>query len=181
MQPATQRIVVKLGGVLVLASAGYLGFLHQLEDGKQTQHVVYADALAGGIATACGGITKHTSPVPVVVGEYWSAEKCAEVSRMVTERTQLALLDCVHVRISQPVFDAFSSHAHNFGVAQTCASRALALVNAGRTAEGCDALAHAPDGKTPVWSYADGKYVRGLYNRRLAERAMCLRGLEPLT
>lgn len=43
-------------------------------------------------------------------------------------------------------------------------------------AESCNALAHGPDGK-PVWSYADGKFVRGLYNRHLAERALCLSGL----
>lgn len=93
---------------------------------------------------------------------------------MAAEKSQLRLLDCVRTRISQNTFDAFSSQAHNFGVAATCASRALELVNRGQLVAGCDALAHAQDGKTPVWSYADGKYLRGLYARRLDERALCL-------
>jgi hypothetical protein len=57
----------------------------------------------------------------------------------------------------------------------------VGLINAGRLLDGCNALAHAPDCKTPVWSYVtkpDGtkQFVRGLYNRRLAERDMCLSG-----
>lgn len=170
-----RQTVVRFGVPLVLASAGLMGFLHQWEDGGKTQHVVYADKLAKSLPTACGGITKHTSPVPVVVGEYWSDEKCAEVSRWVTERGQLNLLNCVRTKIGQNTFDALSSHAHNFGVPSTCASRALELINRGQLAPGCDALAHAPDGKTPVWSYAGGKFYRGLYNRRIAERALCLK------
>lgn len=169
------RIVVKFGVPLVLASAGLMAFLDQVEDGAQRQNVVYEDRLAG-VPTACRGITAAVSPVPVVVGDYWSNERCEEVSRMVVENTQLSLLDCMTRGVPQPVFDALSSHAHNFGVPQTCASRALGLINEGRTAEGCDALAHRPDG-TPAWSYVDGKYVRGLYKRRLRERQMCLRGV----
>lgn len=180
MSATKQQIVVRFGVPLLLASAGYLGFLHKWEDGGKTQHVVYADKLAGGLPTACGGITKHTSPVPVVVGEYWSEQKCAEVSAMVAAKGQLRLLDCIDVPVSQGTFDALSSHAHNLGTANTCASRALALINSGRLKEGCEAIAHAPDGK-PVWSYVtrpDGRkeFVRGLYLRRLAERDLCMKG-----
>lgn len=172
------QIVVRFGVPLVLASAGYLGFLHQWEDGGRTRNTVYADKLAGGLPTACGGVTKRTSPVPVVVGEYWSDEKCAEVAGLVAVKGQLRLLDCVRNAISQNTFDALSSHAHNFGVPSTCASRALELINRGQLAEGCRALAQAPDGR-PVWSYVkDGKggnkFVQGLYNRRLAEAKLCV-------
>ncbi len=177
---SAKKAVIRFGIPLVLASAGYLGFLHQREDGAETQHIVYADKLAGGLPTACGGITKHTSPVPVVVGDYWSDQKCAEVSAMVATKMQLRLLDCIDVPVGQNTFDALSSHAHNFGTANTCASRALGLINAGRLKEGCEAIAHAPNGK-PVWSYVtrpDGskQFVRGLYLRRLAERDLCLKG-----
>ena len=95
---------------------------------------------------------------------------------MVVSKGQLKLADCIDVAISQPIFDALSSHSHNFGVPNTCSSRAVGLINSGRVADGCNALAHGPDGK-PAWSYADGKFVRGLYNRRLAERALCLSGI----
>ncbi|MGZ9981567.1 lysozyme [Bordetella bronchiseptica] len=161
-------------GALALFSPALQSFLERWEGGRQ--NTVYADKLAGGLPTVCKGITKYTSPDPLVVGDYWSPERCAEVERLVVTKGQLSLADCVNVSINQPIFDALSSHSHNFGVPRTCASRAVGLINAGRMAEGCDALAHAPDG-TPVWSYANGKFVRGLYNRRRAERGLCLSGL----
>ncbi|MDF8361943.1 lysozyme [Achromobacter anxifer] len=161
-------------GVLALFSPELQQFLGRWEgDGQNT---AYADKLAKGLPTVCKGITKHTSPYPVVIGDYWSPERCAEVEEMVARNTQLALADCIAVVISQPIFDALSSHAHNFGTPSTCASRAVGLINSGRLVEGCNALAHAPNG-SPAWSYADGKFVRGLYNRRLAERALCLSGI----
>lgn len=172
--------VTKFGVVLTLASAGLLGFLNRWEGDDTT---VYADKLAGNLPTACGGVTKHTSPYPVIVGDVWSRERCDEVISMVTEKTQLKLLDCFKVRINQGQFDAFSSHAHNFGVASTCASRAMGLTNAGRPLEGCDALSRTPSGE-PNWSFVtvlvngveQKKFVRGLHARRLAETEMCKRG-----
>ncbi|WP_169512552.1 lysozyme [Bordetella avium] len=183
MQPG-QRIkggaaALVASGVLILASAGLMGFLGRWEG--EGQHVVYADKLAGGLPTVCKGITKHTSPYPVVVGDYWSPDRCEEVERMVVAKGQLKLADCIQVHVSQPIFDALSSHAHNVGTAATCASRAVGLINHGRVTEGCDALANAPDGQ-PVWSYITDKqgrkvFVQGLRNRRLAERELCLSGL----
>ena len=163
-------------GVLVLCSGALTAFLGTWEGNGQ--NVVYADNLARGLPTVCKGITKYTSPVPVVVGEYWSEARCAEVESLVVQKGQLALADCLtNQQISQNTFDALSSHAHNVGIANTCASRAVGLINAGRIADGCRALAWAPDGK-PVWAYvtdAQGRkvFVPGLYNRRRAEAELC--------
>jgi GH24 family phage-related lysozyme (muramidase) len=170
------QTILRYGAPLVIASAGVLGFIGFWEDGGRPQPIVYADPFVG-IPTACGGITHHTSPVPVVVGEFWSQEKCEEIKRMVVAGTQLRLIDCITRPVPQKVFDALSSHAHNFGFPSTCASRAVGLINAGRMEEGCDAIAHSPDGN-PVWSYVVTTYVRGLYRRRLGERQMCLTGLK---
>ena len=174
------RTVTKFGVVLTIGSAALMAFLDRWETDHKAPGRVYADKLAGGLPTVCKGITKHVSPYPVVVGDWWSDERCAEVERMVTERTQLRLLDCFKVRINQQQFDAFTSHAHNFGVGATCASRAVGLTNAGRPLEGCTALSQSPSGH-PVWSFvtdAQGNkvFVRGLYNRRKAETELCLRG-----
>ena len=165
-------------GVLVLCSGALTAFLGTWEgDG---QNVVYADNLARGLPTVCKGVTKHTSPVPVVVGEYWSDARCAEVEKLVVQKGQLTLADCLtNQQISQNTFDALSSHAHNVGTANTCASRAVGLINAGRIADGCSALAWAQDGK-PVWAYVtlpNGRkqFVQGLHNRRLAEMELCLK------
>lgn len=165
-------------GALALFSPQLQTFLGKWEgDGQNT---VYADKLAGGLPTVCKGITKHTSPAPVIIGDYWSDERCEEVERMVVSKGQLKLADCLHRPISQNTFDALSSHSHNFGVPSTCASRAVGLINAGRLVEGCKALAWAQDGKTPVWAFVtDSKgnkvFVQGLHNRRRAEAELCAR------
>ncbi|MQT84972.1 lysozyme [Pseudomonas sp. FSL R10-2964] len=165
-------------GVLVLCSGALTAFLGTWEGNGQ--NVVYADNLARGLPTVCKGITKHTSSVPVVVGDYWSDARCAEVESLVISKGQLALADCLtNQAIGQNTFDALSSHGHNLGVPSTCASRAVGLINAGRIAEGCKALAWAQDGK-PVWAYVtlpNGRkqFVQGLHNRRLAEMELCLK------
>ena len=160
-------------GAIAIASAGLIAFLGTWEGNGQNE--VYADKLARDIPTVCKGITRHTSPYPVVIGDYWSDAKCEEVERLVISKTQLTLSDCIkNESISQNTFDALSSHAHNFGVAQTCASRALGLINSGKIKEGCRALAYGPKGE-PVWSYANGKFYRGLHRRRIAEMELCLK------
>ncbi len=166
-------------GALAVFSPTLQSFLGKWEG--ERQNMVYADKLAGGLPTVCKGITKYTSPELVVVGDYWSPERCEQVERLVASKGQLKLAACIDVVISQPIFDALSSHAHNVGTPSTCASRAVGLINAGRLADGCKALANAPDG-SPVWSYvtgADGRkvFVPGLYSRRLDEVKLCLSGL----
>ncbi|SFX92499.1 MULTISPECIES: lysozyme [unclassified Pseudomonas] len=166
-------------GALALASAPLVVFLGTWEG--HGQNTVYADKLAGGLPTVCKGITRHTSPFPVVVGDYWSDARCAEVEQLVISKGQLQLADCItNQDVGQNTFDALSSHGHNVGTPGTCASRAVGLINAGRIAEGCRALAWAPDGKTPVWAFvtdAQGRkrFIQGLHNRRLAEMELCLK------
>lgn len=163
-------------GALVLASSTLTAFLGKWEG--EGQNVVYADKLARDLPTVCKGITKYTSPYPVVVGDYWSDARCAEVEKLVVSRGQLELADCItNPNIRQNTLDALSSHGHNVGNPNTCASRAVALINAGRIAEGCKALAWGSDGR-PVWAYvtdAKGRkiFVPGLHARRRAEAELC--------
>jgi len=164
-------------GAIALCSSGLFMFLGTWEGNGQ--NVVYADKLARGLPTVCKGITRHTSPYPVVIGDYWSDTRCDQVEQIVIEKGQLQLADCItNQQVGQNTFDALSSHAHNFGVPSTCASRAVGLVNAGRIADGCKAIAWGPDGKTPVWAFvtdAQGRkqFVRGLHARRVAEAELC--------
>ena len=168
-------------GAIALCSSTLVVFLGTWEGNGQ--NTVYADKLAHGLPTVCKGITRHTSPYPVVVGDYWSDARCNEVEQLVISKGQLQLADCItNQDVGQNTFDALSSHGHNFGTASTCASRAVGLINAGRIAEGCNALAWAADGKTPVWAYvtdAQGRktFIPGLHARRLAEAKLCRAGL----
>lgn len=166
-------------GALTLYSDGLNGMLSRWEG--EGQNVVYADKLAGGLPTVCRGLTPHTVSEPLVVGDYWSPEKCAEIERKIVEQGQIALADCLPETIKQGAFDAASDHGHHFGNPSTCASRAVGLMWDGKWAEACDAFAHAPSGRA-VWSYItlpDGshKFVRGLYNRALDRRRLCLSDL----
>lgn len=188
------KSVLRFGIPLVLGGGAYVTYISGYEDGPakrdgrpQFKNVVYADALAAGLPTACLGLTRGASPVPVVLGDYWSDEQCMAVGSQVLAKGQAKVLDCIKVPVTQPVLDAFSSHGHNNGEPSTCASRAMGLLNARRYEEACNALAHAPSG-TPVWSYTktggrnakgewEYRFVQGLYNRRLKERADCLQGV----
>ncbi|HEY0955831.1 MAG TPA: lysozyme [Roseateles sp.] len=169
-----RKIVTRGGSAVVLASAAVLGFLHKWEDGGKTQHVVYADKLAGGLPTACGGLTEAVSPFPVVVGEYWPQEKCDAAMEHVVAQTQQGLAKCLTGRVTQNAYDALSSHAHNFGVGATCGSEAVKAINAGQLDVGCRLLSTRPDG-SPNWSNVGPTFYRGLHNRRLAETALCLK------
>ncbi len=168
-------------GAIALCSSTLVVFLGTWEGNGQ--NTVYADKLAQGLPTVCKGITRHTSPYPVVVGDFWSDARCEEVEQLVIRKGQLQLADCItNQQVGQNTFDALSSHGHNFGTAHTCASRAVGLINAGRIKDGCKALAWAPDGKNPVWAFittAQGKkvFIPGLHARRLAESALCAEGL----
>lgn len=161
---------------LVLGSSTLMAFLGKWEG--EGQNVVYADKQARGLPTVCAGITRHTSPYPVIVGDYWSPARCAEVEQLVVKKGQLALADCLtNPNISQNTFDSLYSHGHNVGVPSTCASRAVALINAGRIKEGCRALAWGADGR-PVWAYVtdakgNKRFVPGLHARRLEEAQLC--------
>ncbi|RTL37176.1 MAG: lysozyme [Burkholderiales bacterium] len=173
-QPAVRRRAFTKGGAaVILASATLVGFVHQWEDGGKTKYTVYADKLAGGLPTACNGITAAVSPYPVVVGEVWSQEKCDAAQEIVLTTTQQGLAKCITGRITQNAFDALSSHAHNFGVGTTCGSSAVKLINAGQLEAGCRAISTRPDG-SPNWSYVGQTFYRGLYNRRLDETRLCL-------
>lgn len=68
-----------------------------------------------------------------------------------------------------PQLAAAVSLAYNIGPAAYNKSTVARRFSEGRWRQACDAFLS--------WSYAGGKRVQGLLNRRKAERAMCLKGL----
>lgn len=168
-------------GALVLGSPQLMGFLSRWEG--ENELTVYADKLAGGLPTVCKGLTRHVTSTPIVVGERWTAEKCAREERAAVERVQLELAPCFLHQPSQAVFDAATSHAWNLGAPATCGSGAMEAFNRGDWTAGCRRLSRGDDGKI-VWSFTshiDPKtgqkvltFVQGLANRRGAETQLCL-------
>ena len=161
---------------LTFAGAALVAFLTLWESGGKTINTVYADKLAGGLPTVCNGITKYAyQKRHIVVGEYWSDEECEQAEKEVVTYTQTKLAKCMPYA-TQEAFDAITSLSHNMGVDRVCRqARAVRLINAGKIVEGCRAIAFGEDGKA-VWSSVDGKFYRGLHNRRVDEMKMCLRG-----
>ena len=173
-----------LAGSLILASAavvGGKGLLDRWEPAKGSPDahlVVYADKLAQGLPTVCNGITKHVATIPVVVGEKWTQEMCNQQEEQAVAKIQDSLAQCFKVLPPQSVFDAATSHAWNFGVGKTCSSAAMKQWNKKDYTLGCRLIAYQYDGTTPNWSFSDGKFVKGLHNRRVDEMQTCLKDVK---
>lgn len=141
-----------------------------LERWEGNVHRVYADHLAGGLPTFCAGRTDPNA----VVGTKLTSDQCQTVNKITLLEYGYAVLGCVNWdHLTPPRLVGLTLFAINVGKEGACGSRAVQLINAGQLTAGCDAIARAPDGR-PVWSYAEGKYVQGLQNRRQAERKLCL-------
>lgn len=156
---------------LTLCSGALYTFLGRWEG--EGQNIVYADNLANGIPTVCRGITHWVTDTPVVVGEYWSDEKCEREEKAAIVAVQSHLILCFKSRYPpQSVFDMATSHAWNLGYPNTCGSQAMKAWQQGNWELGCKRL-QVSDGGKLVWVYSNGKFVRGLANRRADERANC--------
>lgn len=169
----TKRVPTKS---LTFASVALIAFLTFWESGGKTINTVYADRLAGGLPTVCNGITKYAYQAkPIVVGEVWTDEECHKAEAYVIHNTQTKLAKCMPYA-TQEAFDAITSLSHQMGVERVCnTARAVRLINAGKMEEGCRAIAFGEDGRK-VWSSVDGKYYRGIHNRRLDEMRLCMKG-----
>lgn len=177
----------RYGAGLLLGTAAVAAFIGMWEGGKQADGsaVAYADRLAAGLPTVCGGLTRHVTSTPIVVGERWPADKCLAEEQRAVMQIQSRLEQCFASMPPQSVFDAATSHAWNFGVSATCGSQAMQAWKLGEWALGCHRIALSDAGK-PVWSYVktgrklpDGRpemrFVQGLANRRAAEQRLCMR------
>lgn len=183
---ADKRVTIA-GGSVALLSALVLGTLSLWEPAKNDPGLVYADKLANGLPTVCNGITRHVTTTPVIVGQRWTPERCAQEEGAAIEKVQLQLAKCFTRTPPQAVFDMATSHAWNNGTASTCNSMAMVSWNEGLWEQGCRRLSLSDSGQ-PVWSYVrtgrvlpNGKpemrFVQGLANRRADETRQCLEGL----
>ena len=163
-------IAAILAAGLTVCSAGLVTFLGDHEG--DAEYTVYADKLANGIPTVCKGITHWVTDTPIIVGQVWAPEKCAAEERAAITAVQSNLILCFGNKPPQRVFDMATSHAWNVGVLNTCASQAMRAWQSELWMTGCRRL-QISDGNKLVWVYANGKFVRGLANRRIDERAYC--------
>ena len=138
-------------------------FVSGWESGGKEHLVAYRDLV--GVWTICGGDTERVYP-----GLVETSEGCAIREEGQLVRHAEAVLKCSPVLRGRPEqLAAAVSLAYNIGPAGYCRSTVARRFNRGDTRGACDAFL--------MWNRAGGRVVRGLDNRRRAERALCLRNL----
>lgn len=170
------------------ASISLVAGIAALEQSK-TPEVVYLDTLtASATPTVCAGITNAISPYPVIMGDTWTPERCAEVNQMVADKEQRSMAMCLK-RSDTPlsVIEGMTMFSHNVGTPSACTSEAAKAINQGRFEDGCRLIAYKPNG-TANWSSVftgkiiNGKrqyrFVQGLHNARKENMSVCLSGLD---
>lgn len=131
---------------------------------------VYKDRLAYNIPTYCAGRTDWNAKP----GTKLTSDFCEEVNKRTLIEYGYAVLGCTNWDYITPNrLIGLTLFSINVGKVGACNSSAFKAINSGRIKQGCDLFAFKPNGD-PNWSYAGGKYIQGLHNRRRAERLLCL-------
>jgi lysozyme len=155
MNPKNRILVGVVSATLIAATS-------QLEG---TKYVPYDDVV--GVVTVCSGHTGRD----VVKGKVYTPEQCKNLLEADLKTHREGINKCINVPLTSYQLDAFTLFSYNVGVNAFCTSKSVAApLNSGNYKAACDGLLK--------WTYADGKYVKGLYNRRVYERKMCLGELQ---
>lgn len=162
-QPASQpKSSAKFAGLTALIGAAAAAVLiPTVQQWEGTRYVPYRDVV--GVLTVCTGDTKN-----VVPGRRYTKAECEErLERQLIAHAK-PVLQCVPMLRDHPnALAASASLAYNVGPSAFCRSTVARRFNAGNIRGGCDAML--------MWKYAGGRVVRGLVNRRNAERLICLK------
>ena len=142
---------------LALSLAG-VAFIQTWEG---TEQDAYLDVVQ--VPTICTGSTRG-----VHVGQHASLQECQERLRLDTEAVGRAMARCVTQNVTQGQYDALLSLGFNIGTGALCRSTLVRKLNAG------DCLGAGQEFLR--WDMAGGKHLRGLQNRRQAERTEFLKG-----
>ena len=118
----------------------------------------------GRPVTACYGETEG-----VKLGQRFTKQQCDEMLAKKLPRYAAEIAPCIKVKVSDKTRAALVSFAYNIGSPRACGSTAFKLLNRGNIRGACDALMN--------WNMAQGRVVKGLINRRAAERRLCIEGI----
>jgi lysozyme len=154
-----------LAAIIGVAAAAILVPTVSQWEGRELR--AYRDVV--GVLTICDGDTNNVRPGQVAT----EAECDARLERQLIAHATPILegfggKPCAPSLKDKPnALAASASLAYNIGVASYCRSTAARRFRAGDIAGGCDAFL--------MWRFAGGREIRGLLNRRKAERTICLR------
>lgn len=118
-----------------------------------------------GVPTICYGETRG-----VRMGDIATPAECDSMLAQAVAEFDLAIRPCLPPVLPDKTRAAFISAAYNIGSSAFCKSSMSRRALAGQLQDACDALL--------LWNKAGGRVVKGLVNRRNAERRLCLEGLK---
>lgn len=126
-----------------------------------TSQVAYLDVV--GVPTICTGSTRN-----VFIGQKATLAECEQRLVEDTSYAGAAIKRHVKVKLTQGQYDALVSLTYNVGGGAFARSTLLRHLNAGACTTAADEFLR--------WNRARGKVLRGLSNRRAAERALFIQG-----
>lgn len=141
---------------LTMAATGFIAHW----EGRELR--AYQDIV--GVWTICDGETKGVKP-----GDTATNAQCDTMLAKNLVTYEQGLDRCLTAAVPGEVKVAFLSWTYNVGVGAACGSTLVRKANAGDLRGACQELMR--------WNRAGGREVRGLTNRRAAERDLCLSGL----
>lgn len=118
-----------------------------------------------GVWTACYGETRG-----VRAGQTYTKAQCDSMLSARVQEFDTALRKCLPGPIPDQMRGALISWSYNVGTGAACSSTLVRKANAGDLVGACNELSR--------WNRAGGKVVRGLTNRREAERKICMEALK---
>lgn len=122
-----------------------------------------------GVPTVCYGETRG-----VKMGDQYTVAQCKEMLRKaLADFERRGIQRCVtkkhQAKMPDELYVAALSLSYNVGTGAFCKSTMVKKINRGDYRGACNEL--------PKWVKAGGRTIRGLVNRRRAERELCLKGV----
>lgn len=117
-----------------------------------------------GVPTICYGETRG-----VKIGDTATEAECKTMLALAVVEFATAIKPCLPPVLPEKTRAAFVSAAYNIGSRAFCGSSMARKAKAGDLRGACESLM--------LWNKAGGRVIKGLTNRRAAERRLCIEGL----
>lgn len=158
-RPLPTKAVAAVSAAVVLATSALIAPW----EGERTAAYI---PVPGDKPTICFGSTAG-----VKLGDRKTHAECLALLREEAQTYGIGIAYCINwdVNIPSDSLAAFVSLSYNIGTTNFCRSTLVKKLNAGDVRGACDQI--------PAWDKFHGRPLKGLTNRRAAERARCLKGL----